>query len=811
MKKLLLLTYCSLSAAMLSAQYQPKGEWNFNDRFSPLKATIGENLKMYPEDSDGVKVEAGPDGKAREAVSVAVGTYLEMDLSKIQPNGGGNKINQWTLVVDVMRPFSLEGKGTGGNCALFDTNNTNKDGSIHLDADFQLHGAGKLNVNFPGKSGWSTHVMFSRGEWHKLAITVDCGKNFIAYLDGDSCYIPNSYYEGEVLDSLDGFFALQNTLRLAYDDNGQDGLIHFGKVQFYDRILSADEIVAMGGYKPKVMTKEELLQSAKGMWTFDDPENPLKATIGKDLIPLSENPEEDPAFVKVDRGSSGDGAIIVKNKTYLQADLADIPANGMEGAEKINNYTLMFDVKRPETALGKDISLYDSGTENPKIITEEYEVRIGADGNFGCSTHGWSVYKRFYSGRYYRVVLSFASDSHASYFMDGEWVKSGNTVGNPSYHEGSTLTDRRFSLSHVINFFRDKKNSKGVYEDADVEITNLVFWDRSLIPTEIALLGACDAVYNEELPEPVGFWEFNTENPLKATIGRDLELLKRGYVVDGVYPDVEAGSDEVTPGNGLGDGARLIGPNNYYVVHHDLKPKGEEKKVNDYTLVFDVSFPAESDKKLVPMYQPILANDKWAAVHKGGDNNVGGEQLMWSKMRLCYEPDEWYRIAATVKGGDFVKIYVNGGLESYKYNLKENTRWGRDSLCMLEPMFYLFASGDEKSDYPVKVSAVRLYDQVLNENQLLTLGKVPVISTPTSIENAPVANQSKVIIDKAMRQVLIMGENARIKIWNSFGQMVLQDQMEENYIWNYSSMSKGIYLIDIQYQDKKETVKVIIN
>ncbi|MEG1585568.1 MAG: hypothetical protein RR346_01695 [Bacteroidales bacterium] len=810
MKKLLLLTFCSLSTAMLSAQPQPKGEWNFNDRFSPLKATIGENLKMFPEDSEGVKVESGPDGKPREAISVAIGTHLEMDLSKIQPNGGGKKINQWTLVFDVMRPFSLEGKGTGGNCTLFDTNNTTKDGSPHLDADFQLHGAGKLNVNFPGLSGWSTHVMFSRGEWHKLAITVDCGKKFLAYLDGDSCYIPNSYYENAIKDSLDGFFALQNTLRLAYDDNGQDGLIHFGKVQFFDRVLSGTEIAEMGGYKPQIMTKEELLQSAKGMWTFDDPDNLLKASVGKDLLPLSANPDEDPSFIKIDRGASGDGAILVKNKTYLQADLSDIPANGMEGAEKINNYTLMFDVKRPETALGKDISLYDSGTENPKIQTDEHEVRIGADGNFGCSTHGWSVYKRFYSGRYYRVVLSFASDSHASYFLDGEWVKSGNTVGSPTYHEGSTLTDRRFSLNHIINFFRDKKNSKGVYEDADVEITNLVFWDRSLIPSEIALLGACDAVYNEELPDPVGFWEFNAENFLKATIGRDLQIQKRGDAVEGIFPPVESGADEATEGNGIADGARLIGPNNHYVVHHNILPQSGETKVNDYTLVFDVSFPDVSDKKMVPLYQPILANNQKSAIYKGGTNDLGGDQVGWSKMRLCYEPNEWYRISVAVKGGECVKLYVNGGLECFKYDLDKNIRWGRDSLCMLDPQFYLFGSDESASDYPVKVSAVRLYDRVLNENQLLTLGKVPVISTPTSVDKTISESGSKVSVDNAARQIHIRSEKTKITIWNSAGQLIHQDRMKEEYIWSYSEQATGIYLIDLQADGKKERIKVIL-
>jgi hypothetical protein len=79
--------------------------------------------------------------------------------------------------------------------------------------------------------------------------------------------------------------------------------------------------------------------------------------------------------------------------------------------------------------------------------------------------------------------------------------------------------------------------------------------------------------------ERSGWWKFENPSGLLAAepgYGIDLDL---------------TGSHAFTSGPEEGNGAVLIGPGSYYKMQHGISPLGQEKFVNEYSLLFDFKIP----------------------------------------------------------------------------------------------------------------------------------------------------------------------------------------------------------------------------
>ena len=126
------------------------------------------------------------------------GTYFRM-IHGLQPNGGGTRINQYTLIMDI----SIDALGMA---SLWQTDPTNAD-----DADWFIRADGAIGAagNFGGQ--------MTAGQWHRVVLAVDAAAGVMhSYIDGGLVQINTSGIE------LDGRWSLGPEVLLMADNDNQD-------------------------------------------------------------------------------------------------------------------------------------------------------------------------------------------------------------------------------------------------------------------------------------------------------------------------------------------------------------------------------------------------------------------------------------------------------------------------------------------------------------------------------------------------------------------------------------------------------------
>jgi predicted phosphodiesterase len=232
---LLLIISGSMSFAQLP-QDGLVGQWDFNDTTSLVKATIGSDLVLEAKSgkTPSQMIVAGPEAN-NGAVALPVGVYYRLHHG-IAANGGGKKVNQYTLVFDFKKPDI----GTWSNFFCTNTDVTSDDGDCFIN---------KTNHIGTALTGYTGQAV-TQNEWYRLVITADLGNFYNYYLDGELAT------EGGAQEK-DGRFALapvdgDNALLISGDDDGEDAPIHFARVAIYNRALTADEVKKIGGYHEPV-------------------------------------------------------------------------------------------------------------------------------------------------------------------------------------------------------------------------------------------------------------------------------------------------------------------------------------------------------------------------------------------------------------------------------------------------------------------------------------------------------------------------------------------------------------------------------
>jgi hypothetical protein len=177
------------------------------------------------------------------AVRVPVGSSYRLRHG-IVPNGGGLLVNAYTLRFD----FRVRDRAVW-HC-FFQTDTTNAS-----DGDFFINPTGNVGV---GMTGYST-ASVAGGEWYRLVVSVELGKAFRWYLDGQLVR------EGGA-QSVDGRFALAPLLLLFADEDGEDGEIDIAEIMLWDRALTSEEAGTLGGFghsmqPPKIVAMHPYLQT----------------------------------------------------------------------------------------------------------------------------------------------------------------------------------------------------------------------------------------------------------------------------------------------------------------------------------------------------------------------------------------------------------------------------------------------------------------------------------------------------------------------------------------------------------------------
>lgn len=199
-----------------------KGWWKFDDANNLLKAepNTGTDLLLVGKHEiiDGPTIENG-------AAKLGPGNHYKM-LHGISPNGGGARVNEYTIQIDFRIPVL-----SGWHC-FFQTDPTNG-----TDGDCFVNASGNIGVYV---TGYSSHSIVAN-EWYRFVLSIKNGTQHKYYLDGQL------FHDGTP-QAVDGRFALEDLLLVFADEDGEDGEIDCAELAIWDRALSPEEIFSLGSF-----------------------------------------------------------------------------------------------------------------------------------------------------------------------------------------------------------------------------------------------------------------------------------------------------------------------------------------------------------------------------------------------------------------------------------------------------------------------------------------------------------------------------------------------------------------------------------
>ncbi len=142
-------------------------------------------------------------------------------------NGGGAKTNLWSIVMDVNFP------SVSGFKALWQTDQV----ISANDGDFFINNGG-IGISS------SYHGAIPAGEWARVAVTIErngANAKLTKYINGALVGVTDPSA------AIDGRHSVDALLHLFADEDGETGAGMVNSVAYYDHLLTANEIGALGG------------------------------------------------------------------------------------------------------------------------------------------------------------------------------------------------------------------------------------------------------------------------------------------------------------------------------------------------------------------------------------------------------------------------------------------------------------------------------------------------------------------------------------------------------------------------------------
>jgi spore coat protein U-like protein len=455
-----------------------KGWWKFDDGTDLLKAEagFGSNLELVGSH----QAIAGPTVE-NNAVKIGIGSHYKMTHG-ISPNGGGAKVNEFSLQIDFRVP------ALGNWYTFIQTSASNND-----DGDCFIKTTGTIGV---GATGYSSFAL-AAGEWYRLLISVNNGTNYRYYLDGQMLL------DGTIQD-VDGRFALDSLLLLFADNDGDDAEIDVAEAAIWDVALTTYQVQALGGFGHEL--PKDALQ-ADGRWKFDNGDNPLEGYYGKDLQLVGSH-------------EIIDGPIAANKAAHIDVGSYYIMEHGIApngGGAYVNEYSLQFDFRVDTLAVWRAFLQTNPGNSN------DADCFINTAGQIGVGSTGYSAYKLI-PQEWYRLIISVKNGDFYRYYLDGQLLLEGTKQD----------TDGRFAIENTVLLFADNDGDDGALDVAETAI-----WSRALDSSEVVQLGG----YGHSLTDTtvttgklVGNWKFDDPADLlkaEAVLGLPLELVGSHEAVAG--------------------------------------------------------------------------------------------------------------------------------------------------------------------------------------------------------------------------------------------------------------------------------------
>jgi len=435
------------------------GQWDFDA--GDLRATVGQPLAYLDPAFD------GPAGSSANKTQFGTCSSLGVDLINgkdarvmrvpgdldrrigyvmehgIAPNGGGTKVNQFTLIMDVR--VDTSGPGAASLLQIDSLNNSN-------DGDLFWQGS-----NFgQGTGGYNGKGTFTAGVWHRVAAAYDLAANppvVTKYVDGIK---QDDWTAGNSLDAARR--ALLPTAILFGDgDQDERRTMWVNSIQIRSGKLTDAELATLGAPDGNPIPSAIPQSNVTGQWNFEFGD--LSANIGKDLQYL------DPAFDGPNGSSatrtefglcSALGAALIggvdapvmkvpgdldRKFGYIMTHL--IAPNG--GGTKVNQYTLIMDVLVDTSGPGAASLLQIDSLDNSNDGDLFWQGN-----NFGQGTGGYNGAGTFTAGEWHRVAAAYnlaANPPVVTKFVDG--------VFQDDWTAGQSLDAARRALLPTAILFGD--------------------------------------------------------------------------------------------------------------------------------------------------------------------------------------------------------------------------------------------------------------------------------------------------------------------------------------------------------------------
>lgn len=442
------------------------GWWKFDDSADLLKADVGESLALT-----GTQQSVDGPISGNMAVKIDAGSYLKMNAG-ILPNGGGAAVNEYSLMIDFMVPEA------GTWHAFYQTDITNES-----DADLFANTGNQIGT---ASTGYSDNTI-EANTWYRMVVAVDNGEFYRIYINGEL------WLEGDKQE-IDSRFALTNDVLLFADNDGEDGSIVCSEIAIWEVALTEAEVLELGS------SPANQLPEKAGMWRFDDALNPMKATIGEDLI-QHEN-------VSITTGPApGNLSVMVPSGSYLEM-VHGIFGNG--DGFMVNEYTLQIDFMIQET------EAWHCFMQTDPVNTGDGDLFTNTSNKIGTAATSYTS-NAVEANKWYRMVIVVKNGSYFKIFVDGEmWLGS---AGQP--------VDGRYALAESLLMFADDDG-----EDGTIFCSELSIWDVPLTDEQVAQLGDVNTIptavadinmSNSDLGQ-------NYPNPFRNATTFDYKIRKTGKV-----------------------------------------------------------------------------------------------------------------------------------------------------------------------------------------------------------------------------------------------------------------------------------------
>jgi hypothetical protein len=627
----------------------------------------------------------------------------------IAPNGGGTRVNQYTLIMDVL----VEAVQTPTAASLLQINPTNTD-----DGDLFWQG----NNFGQGEFGYNGTGQFTTGQWHRVVAAYDEAATPPVVTKYVDCIKQDDWTANQGLDNIRR--ALLPTAVLFGDgDQDERRRMWVNSIQIRSGKMTDAEIVALGGPSADGIPLVVPATTVTGQWDFE--RGNLAATVGKPLT-YFDGPggltEAGTQFGVISEFPdlpliNGQNARIMRVPPDVVRAIGYVMDHGIKpngGGTRVNQFTLIMDVLVAAVQTPTAASLLQTSS-----LTNEDDGDLFWQGNnFGQGEFGYNGTGQFTAGAWHRVVAAYdeaATPPVVTKFVDG--IKQDDWTANQG------LDNVRRALQPTAILFADGDQD----ERREMFVNSIQIRSGKMTDAEIFQLGGPEA---SGIPVAVpaspvsGQWDFELGN-LAATIGKPLTYF------DGAGGLTELGTMfgtctdlGVALINGVDSRIMRVPPDLDkaigYVMDHGLKPNGGGTRVNQYTLLFDImvaSVPTPGAAALLQLSSLTNADDGdlfWQGSNfgqgEGGYNGTGQ-----------FTAGEWHRVIAAYDEAATPPVVTKfvDGIKQDDWTANQ----GLDNVRRaMQPTAILFADGDQDERREMWVDSIQVRAGKMTDDEMIALG-----------------------------------------------------------------------------------------